>query len=182
MDAQIDALIFSLEVSQRYHTARRDFLQFWIKANQFLTLFFSASVTAYFANYVPSWMGQGVVATFAAILFAISLVSSIVDLEKKAQLHQSLSDQFRELKNRIKIAESKQVRPNDVQWVRQQIAEWSAEREAIEADEPQMFCALHDDVRYQTAKAFGRTANKSEAPDGIKRLLRHYLPFSDPPG
>ena len=182
MDAQIDGLVFSLEVSQRYHVARRDFLRFWIKVNQFLTLFFSASVTAYFADYVPAWLGQGLVAFFAAVLFAISLVSSIVDLEKKAQIHQSLGDQFRELKHRVRIAESKHQRPNDAQWVREQVVLWGAEREAIEADEPQMFCALHDDVRYQTARAFGRSVKECETPHGLKRMLRNYFPFSDPPG
>jgi hypothetical protein len=127
-----------------------------------------------------SW--QSVFSIFAPfLLLALSVVSVVFSLEEKTNLHHSLSDRFRALKARIRIAESEQMRPNEETWVRQEVAKWRADKEEIESDEPQIFCALQDDVWCATATSMGRPIGAQDKPKGLRYLLRHYVVFENTP-
>ncbi|WP_143435526.1 hypothetical protein [Henriciella aquimarina] len=181
MHDSIDGLIFSLEMSRRYHVARRDFLQRWIRRNQFLTLFFSAGVTLSLLEIFPPQFEYWLTLLASLFLLVLSLASVIVNLHEKVDLHHSLSNRFRALKAKVRSEESNQPQPNPSDWVRTKVAEWTAERELIEADEPQIFGALQDDIWCATAVSMGRPVPSDGQPKGIRRWLKHYLPFEDAP-
>lgn len=181
MDSRIDALVFSLELNARYHTSRRDFFELVAQIVDVVSLAASGGLVLLLVSATPDNASHFFEGSCAVVLLLMSILSVVGSPGKKATVHQDFASRFRRLKSEVEYTEATSSDRSQDDWVRKQMALWSGKRSEIEDSEPPIFCALHDEKRYETAVALGRPITDGERPGAIKRFFRHIIRFDSAP-
>ena len=179
MHPDIDALLFSLELSARYHRARRDFLDGVAKFLDVVSLLSAGGLVLLMVSELPYDYKDSVELALSVVLLFFAIISVIAAPSKAAMIHQDFVSKFRRLKSEVSMIEAKSKLRHDEVWVGNQLAKWRSERETIEEFEPAIYCALQDEVYYGLCVALGRTPPKNHRPGYVKRRLRHIFRFDN---
>jgi len=123
-----DALLWSVQLSVRYHNHRRGFYDFVYNSGSFITVFFSSATIYFVLNSLPSFI---IVITSSVVSF-FSAVSLVLTITKKARDHFDFARQFITLERKIIKLE------NDDEGLK----ECRDMRLAIETDEPPVLRVL----------------------------------------
>ena len=133
VERDVDALLFQIEKSMRYHQRRRGFYDLGYRVLMF-AIIVSGSL---FAVFQLKSIGIG------SVLAAISLVWGPAN---KARTHEFLFRRFTDLS----------VEMQSKSWTASNYRKWKSKRLAIEADEPPIYYALEADCDNQVRRAWGR--------------------------
>jgi Sec-independent protein translocase protein TatA len=181
MRQDVDGLLFSLEVSVRYHISRRDFLNGVAKFLDVASLLSAGGLLLIMVSAATVLDRAALEMGLAALLLVISVYGVVSGPSKVAMVHQDCASKFRALKNRIRQYLAEMTTSDEGSSLDRQFAQWVFERESIEQGEPAIYCALQDEIRFATAIAEGRPAGNGDRPIWLKRQLRQILRFDDTP-
>ena len=133
VEQAVDALLFQIDKSMRYHQRRRGFYDLGYRVLM-LTIIVSGSLAA-----VYEWKQIGL----GAVIAAISLVWSPA---YKARSHEMLFRSFTDLS----------IEMQSKTWTASNYRKWKTKRVKIEGDEPPIYYALEADCENQVRRAWGR--------------------------
>ena len=155
---EVDALMFQVDKSMRYHQRFRGFYDTFHRAFMFVIIAAGGGAALKFSATPPEYVGVGV-----ALVAALNLVWAP---SHRARDHHLLHGRFAALLIQIRSGE----------WTEENRVRWDAERHKIEKDEPPIFYALEADCDNQVRRAWGRTKSMVEIGWWSRRtmyFLRH---------
>ena len=155
---EIDALMFQVDKSMRYHQRFRGFYDTTHRVFMFVIIAAGGGAALKVAATPPE-----VVGVVVALVAALNLVWAP---SHRARDHHLLHGRFGALLIRIRSGE----------WTEDNRVRWDAERHEIENDEPPLFYALEADCDNQVRRAWGRTKKMVEIDWWCRRtmfVLRH---------
>lgn len=167
LDVKWPNLLFDVRRSIRYNARRRRFFDFLHRfTNAIGVIFGSATLFTLLNKTDPLYP---IVA--AAFVTVFSTIDLIIGTATKARLHNDLCRQFIELERQMELAE----RPIDVQ----SLANFTARRLEIEADEPPVHRVLDMMCHNELARAMGYEKSHFARIRFYQRWLAHFVDFQD---
>lgn len=139
---EVDKLLFSVRRSIRYHYRRRLFFDRVHKISTFLA---ALSGTATFASVLAK-AGPGLTLFFAAAVAVFSVIDLVVGTAQAARLHDDLAKRFINLEKAIITSKEPGA---------DKLADFSARRLDIEADEPPPLKVLDSICHNELLRAMG---------------------------
>jgi len=130
LDSARDAILWSVQISSRYHMRRQAFFERWARVTAAIGVIFgSSAVGGVLSETTPRWL-IGITGALTAIASTVDLV---VGTAVFARRHDELRKRFIEFESEVR----RTLHVTD-----QLIADWQAKRLQIEADEPPSYCAV----------------------------------------
>lgn len=129
-------LKFSVEVSTLYHNRRRGTLSTVVRLIRMITLASAviALITAFNPLSFSSSAATNIVAVFSILIAAVSLLDLVENYSGRAERHEELYRQFKELQAQIERYSSEPEK---------HISELKAQAQAIRVDEPPTLWAIY---------------------------------------
>lgn len=144
-------LLWAVQRSQRYHSRRRAFFERWNKATAFVGVVGGSAVFAALGHYAPPALAT-VGAAMVVVMSGIDLVAGTANMARR---HDDLRRRFCEL-------EADMTR--DLQPSAATVAQWRAQRLAIESDEPATYVALDVLCENELARAYRHLQDQPRYP------------------
>lgn len=156
-------LLWAVQRSQRYHSRRCAFFDRWHKVTLLAGVLGGSAVVASLGELVPAEVAL-IGASLVALLSGLDLVVGTGEMARK---HNDLRRRFCELERLMQL---------EPQAGEQRLADWRAERLAIESDEPPAYVALDLLVENELIRSWAHLQDQQPYPlTRWQRLTAHFL-------